>query len=207
MARKHKYSKLIKVELTKQELEEALKTREYKLTEDKRDSMFISKKLMKSDAWRALKTPAAYQVYMIFMTKCKPQRVQARPMSREKKWIISNNGEIQFTYNEALDKWGIKEGKFKKAIDELMRVGLIDIIHSGNGLHKDVTLYAISNRWEKLGTDEFVIKKRQKRKVHYGFTKGNKHGKNSGKKQSQHLSVTVEQQLPVTVDAESEVQK
>lgn len=199
--------KLIKVELTKQELVEVLKTREYRLTEDRKDSMFVSKKRVKSEAWRALKTPAAYLVYTLFMTKCKVEQVPERPMSSQKKWIIANNGEIQFSYKEAGDKWGISNGVFTRAIDELIRVGLIDIIHSANGLHQDVTLYAISDRWRKFGTDGFVVKERQKRKVQYGFAKGNEHGKNSGKKQSQHLSVTVEQQLPVTVDAESEVQK
>ena len=205
--RKHSDDNLNKVKLTKAELEEALKTREYRLTEGKRDSMYISKKLVNSNAWLALKTSAACHVYMFFLTKCKLDQVAERPMSSHKKWIIANNGEIQFTYKEALDKWRITESKFKKAIDELIRVGFIDIIHSGSGLHQDPTLYAISNRWEKFGTDGFIVKKRQKRKVHYGFAKGNKHGKNSEKKQIQHVSVTVEQQLPATVDAESEVEK
>ena len=110
------------------------------------------------------------------------EKVKARPMRSEKEWRITNNGEIQFTYTEALEKWGIKDGKFTRAIDELIRVGLIDIAKAGFGLHKDVSLYAISNRWEKFGTDEFVVKKRQKRKQQLGFTKGNSYGKNSGKK-------------------------
>jgi hypothetical protein len=37
------------------------------------------------------------------------------------------------------------------------------------GLHKDVTLYAISDRWEKYGTDEFIVKKRPKQKQQFGF--------------------------------------
>ena len=102
-------------------------------------------------------------------------------MSREKEWCIANNGEIQFTYKEAKLKWGISYSKFTRAIDEVIRVGLIDITKTGNGLQKDVTLYAISDRWEKYGTDEFVVKKRPKRKQQYGFTKKNKHGRNCKK--------------------------
>ena len=204
--RKHSNDKLVEVKLTRAELEEALKTREYKLTEGKRDSMYISKKMIKSNAWFDLKTSAACQVYMIFLTKCKTEKVKALPMRPEQKWIIANNGVIQFTYREALKKWGIKDKRFIKAIDELIRVGLIDIIRTGSGLHKDVTLYAISERWKKFGTDKFVSKERPKRKTHYGFAKGNKLGRNTKSKQSQHSSVTVDQQLSATVDTESEVE-
>jgi len=109
-------------------------------------------------------------------------KVQARPMSREKEWHISNNGEIQFSYIEAEQKWAIKSGRFTRAIDDLIRVGLIDIAKTGFGLHKDCTLYAISDRWEKFGTDEFVVMKRPKRKQQIGFVRGNSYGKNSREK-------------------------
>lgn len=120
------------------------------------------------------------------------EKAQTRPMSREKEWRITNNGEIQFTYLEAEKKWGISVGKFTRAIDDLLRVGLIDITKTGLGLHKDESLYAISDRWEKFGTDKFVVMERPKRKQQLGFTKGNSYGKNSGKKQNQRSSVTVE---------------
>lgn len=190
------------VELTKAEQVEALKTREYKLTEGKRDCMFISKAKVKSKAWLSLKTSAACQVYTLFMTKCLVERRPIKPGCNVTDWVIKNNGKIQFTYMEALKKWGIKNGKFRKAIDELIRVGLVDIIHSGFGLYKDVTLYALSNRWKKFGTDKFIVKERTKRKS-LGFRKGNAHGKDS--KQNQQLSTAVEQQLSVTVKPESEV--
>ena len=62
----------------------------------------------------------------------------------------------------------------------LIRVGLIDISRTGLGLHRDVTLYAISERWEKYGTDEFVVKKRPKRKQQFGFA-GKSKGANRSK--------------------------
>ncbi len=97
------------------------------------------------------------------------EKVQARPMSRENEWRITNNGEIQFSYVEAETQYGISCGKFRRAIDDVVRVGLIDIAKTGLGLHRDVTLYAISNRWEKFGTDEFVVRKRPRRKQQLGF--------------------------------------
>lgn len=163
--------------MAKQSYIDSLKTREQRFREKKWDRMFTSRKMITSKAFLSLRTATACQVYMIFLSKCRWEKVQTRPMRREKEWIITNNGEIQFSYNEALEKWGISDGKFTRAIDENIRVGLIDIAKTGCGLHKDVTLYVISDRWEKFGTDEFVVKKRPKRKQQYGFTNKNKHGR------------------------------
>lgn len=102
-------------------------------------------------------------------------------MRHEKEWHLTNNGEIQFTYLEAKEKWGILGSRFTRAIDDLIRVGLIDIAKTGCGLHKDVTLYAISDRWKKFGTDEFVEMKRPKRTQQYGFINKNKYGRNCKK--------------------------
>ena len=160
---------------------DSLKTREQKFKEVKWDKMFVSRKQITSKAFLSLKTAAACQVYMIFLCKCQMKPIEGSP-KRKKEYYIANNGEIQFSYDEALEKWGITQKKFTKALDEVVRVGLIDITKSGFGLKKDKSLYAISDRWEKFDTDEFVVKKRQKRKQQLGFTKGNSYGKNSCKK-------------------------
>ena len=172
---------------------DSLKTREQRFKEVKWDKMFVSRKQITSEAFRDLKTAAACQVYMIFLYKCQMKPVEGSPR-RKNEYCIANNGEIQFSYDEALEKWGITQKRFTKALDELVRVGLIDITKSGFGLHKDKSLYAISDRWKKFRTDEFVVKKRQKRKQNLGFAKGNSYGKNSTSKQKQHPSATVEQQ-------------
>ncbi|MHC4461850.1 MAG: hypothetical protein ACYS30_10515 [Planctomycetota bacterium] len=169
---------------------DVLKTCEQRFKEVKWDRMFVSKRMITSKAFRSLKTAAACQVFMIFLTKCVPKQIDGKP-KRKDGWFIANNGEIQFTYDEALRKWGILNKRFTKAIDELVRVGLIDITKSGFGLNKDKSLYAISDRWEKFGTDEFVIQRRRKRVQQLGFTKGNSYGRNSTKKQNQRSLVTV----------------
>ena len=167
--------------MAKKDKIDSLKTKQQRFMEAKRDRMFVSKRMFTSKAYMALTTATACHVFRIFLTKCQVEQIQIRPGGREKDWIIKNNGEIQFTYKEAWEKWGISNGRFTKAIDQLVKVGLIDIAHSGFGLHKDVTLYAISDRWEKYGTDEFVHMERQKRPG-LGFRKGNSYGKNSKKK-------------------------
>ena len=157
--------------------EDSLRTREQRYKARHRDRMFVSRKMMTSQAFLSLKTAAACQVFMIFLNKCQWENARIRPGSRDKAWRLANNAQIQFSYREALEKYGIKDGRFKKAIDELLRVGLIDIAHSGLGVHKDSTLYAISNRWEKFGTDEFESAERPKRTEKLGFRKGNQHGR------------------------------
>ncbi len=160
---------------------DGLKTREQKYKDTRWGRMFVDRSAITSKAFLDLKTAAACQVYMIFLYKCQWKPIEGSS-KRSKEYHLANQGEIQFTYDEALEKWGITQKRFTKAIDELVRVGLIDITKSGFGLQKDKSLYAISDRWEKFGTDEFVVKKRQKRKQQLGFTKGNSYGKNSGKK-------------------------
>ncbi len=174
---------------------ESVKTRDRRFREIKWDKMFVSRSVITSKAFLSLRTAAACKVYFIFLSKCRWEKLKTRPMRSEKEWRITNNGEIQFSYKEAEEKWGILSGRFTRAIDEMIRVGLIDIVKTGFGLYKDVSLYAISDRWEKFGTDEFVVKKRQKRKLNLGFAKGNRYGRNTDKKQSQHSLVTVEQLL------------
>jgi len=160
---------------------DGLKTREQKFKEVKWNRMFVERSVITSKAFLDLKTAAACQVFMIFLYKRQWKPIEGSA-KRSKEYYLANQGEIQFSYKEALEKWGITQKKFAKGIDEVVRVGLIDITKSGFGLQKDKSLYAISDRWEKFGTDEFVVKKRQKRKQQLGFTKGNSYGKNSGKK-------------------------
>jgi len=148
---------------------DALRTREQRFKARKWDKMFVCRSVITSKAFLSLKTAASCQVYLIFLGKCRWEKMQARPMSRDREWRITNNGEIQFTYTEAEEKYDISEGKFKRAIDDLVRVGLIDITKTGLGLKKEVSLYAISNRWKKYGTDEFIVQKRPKRKEQFGF--------------------------------------
>ena len=170
---------------------DSLRTREQRFKARKWDKMFVSRSVITSKAFLALRTACACQVYLIFLNKCRWEKLQTRPGRNEREWFITNNGEIQFTYAEAETKYGIPSGKFTRAIDELLRVGLIDITKTGLGLHKDVTLYAISDRWEKYGTDEFVAKKRPKRKQQFGFAGKRKGAKCS--KQKQRSQIAVEQ--------------
>lgn len=172
-----------------------LRTRDQKWRDRQRDlrwdKMYVSRGMIQSQAFASLRTPAAYRVLFTFLSKCRWEQVR-RPCTREKTWTITNNGEITFTYNEALVRYGIKDGQFRRAIDELVAKGFVDVVHSGYGLMKDTTLYALSDRWEHYGTPQFRHAERPRRTQIMGFRKGNKHGKNAREKNLQQLSATTD---------------
>ena len=144
----------------------------------------------------AIRTAAAHRVLMIFYAKRQMER-RRQPGHREKVWRCVNNGEITFSYKEALERHGLTASRFRNALDELVRLGFIDIAHSGYGLHKDQTLYAISRRWQRYGTPEFQSSERPRQTPKLGFTKGNRHGRNCRPdRNSEVLSTTVDKCCP-----------
>jgi hypothetical protein len=70
--------------------------------------------------------------------------------------VITNNGEIIFTYTEAKEL-GIKSGAtFHRVVRELVEdKGFIDIAEHGNWYFKEPTKFAISQRWKRYGTSEY----------------------------------------------------
>jgi len=142
----------------------------------------IEQRLLKSKAYRSLRTPTAYFVLGIFMTKRQLVKV-GRDGKRQ--WDIVNNGEITFTYREAKGKYGISYSAFKKAIDELREKGFIDIAATGMGVHKVATFFSIGDRWKLYGTPEYEpAKPRPKKTINRGFQEGNRYGCNCRKRKS-----------------------
>ena len=86
--------------------------------------------------------------------------------------MCTNNGQIEFTYSEALKK-GYSRRSFRDALDQLIERGFIDIAHLGSGGWKgDKNLYSISDRWRDFGTDDFKPMERPKdRRKGIGFQK------------------------------------
>ena len=89
----------------------------------------------------------------------------------KERWVIKNNGNIVFPYAEAENKFGITRPRFQRAIDQLVEHGFIDIVHSGGGMLRDISKYAISTRWMDYGTSKFIEKQRPKDTRGLGFKK------------------------------------
>lgn len=71
--------------------------------------------------------------------------------------IITNQGEIVFTYSEAKEL-GIKSSRtFCRVIKELVEdKGFIDISEVGNWYLRQPTKFSISYRWKHYGTDGYI---------------------------------------------------
>lgn len=130
----------------------------------------VERKLLTSKAYHDLDGKAA-KVLMWFLAKRQYARIKG---SSRQEWAQTNNGEIIFTYVEALEKHGYSPQVFSRLLQELVSKGFIDIAKPGIGVGKVATKYAISRRWEKYGTDEFKAVKRLKRSSHK-FPKGKDH--------------------------------
>jgi hypothetical protein len=102
------------------------------------------RQLFKSKAFISL-TGKSTQVYCILVTK---RVLRGIPIGKRKDWVITNNGEIQFTYDEA-EEFGISRDKFRHGIDQLAERGFINVISE-----RPLKFEFIDN-WEKYGKNDF----------------------------------------------------
>lgn len=112
--------------------------------------------LIESDAFLTLSGKAAMLVLIRFHQKAYRRNLGSKN-NRRKQMVITNNGQIVFTYGEAKEL-GIKSSQtFHRVIRELVEdKGFIDIAEPGNWYEQKPTKYSISDRWGKFGTADFV---------------------------------------------------
>jgi len=68
-----------------------------------------------------------------------------------------NKKEVKLPYK---DMDGVmSRDRFKKCIDNLLKVGLIDIVHH-RPQARDATIYGLSSRWHKFREPDFVKRQR-----------------------------------------------
>lgn len=172
---------MITQEQTKPQTWGRIKERE-KYSQQKFNDMYVSKEVVRSPALlRASRRTGAVLVYLRFLAKRSMKQFEGGKSKRTEKgsYFIANQGEIQFTYQEAVEL-GLSETQFRNILDLLVEVGLIDV-RQFIDVAKYVSLYGISERWKLYGMKDFVKKHREKRKGHSGFKKGNKFGRNAKK--------------------------
>ena len=93
------------------------------------------------------------------LMRCLQKRKWSKVKIRGTKQIIYNNDGFIFPYVEA-DFLHIKTTQFWKNIKKLIAVGFLEIVHQGgwyqkNEKEKDYSVYRLSDRWKKYGTQEF----------------------------------------------------
>lgn len=111
--------------------------------------------LIESEAFRDLSGKAAVTVLIRFHQKAYRKNTSTKRRGY-KNMIITNNGEIIFTYAEAKEL-GIRSSQtFHKVIRELVEdKGFISISEPGNWYEKKPTKFSIVERWKKYGTSKY----------------------------------------------------
>lgn len=134
----------------------------------------LEQTMVKSRVWLSL-SGTAIQVYLLLRCKCQFAKRSKRPGKRSEDLLslIVNNGDLVFTYQEAKRLYGITAGRFRRAIDELIEKGFLDIAEMGMGLYGMPTRYGISDRWRDYGTPSYRQVRRPERSIKCGFRKGN----------------------------------
>ena len=111
--------------------------------------VYIEQDIINSDAFWDL-TGIATQVYMVFLMK---RKLSDKAFGKDKARIVVNNGEITYTFVEALKNHRIPKSTFLRARDQLIKVGLIEIAKDGGCHH--TTKYTISNNWRNYPEQTF----------------------------------------------------
>ena len=111
--------------------------------------------LIESKAFEDLSGKAAMFVLIRFHQKAYKKRKDGRKRGL-KNLIVTNNGEIIFTYAEAKEL-GIKSTQtFQRVLKELIEDrGFIDIEQRGNYYENKPSKYSISDRWKRYGTPQY----------------------------------------------------
>ena len=131
-----------------------------------------------SFAWKDLNA-SALRVLIGFLRRVK-KRKNPRYKRRRKgpQYIVENDSKLVYTYEDIRTECGIKStSTVTKCIDALVDHGFIDIVRTGTGKYKLVTIYGISDRYLKWHPDPERRKKngfreqsRQRRRTdHPGF--------------------------------------
>ncbi len=107
----------------------------------------ISRVMIESESYRAIKTVSAAKALAVFIVKFgHAEATTGRP-------------ECGFSYTEAQKLHGIPRKSFSRGLQELHSLGLIDAITKGGEWKRNQwtsTIYRKSERWRKYGTPDYV---------------------------------------------------
>lgn len=138
-------------------------------TNRKSNQTWFSRDLPVSPAWLATSN-VEKTVYLIFLLKRQYSSSQKKRVGLSLKVIIEpqilNDGEIQFTYKEAKEKYGISRSSFLKAIDGLIAKGFLVKKQAGAAQGRIPTLFGFSDEWRNYGTTNFKPQKPKKNVWH-----------------------------------------
>ncbi len=118
----------------------------------------LPNRLLDSSAYSAIASATAVRTLSWFWQEARYEHGRRKPgvespIGRIDK--IINNGKISFTYQVATWR-GMNHKRFARGLKELYRLGFIDVEHLGRGRRGDYTRFALSTRWQKYGTSDWI---------------------------------------------------
>ena len=137
--------------------------------------LWTNESLRESSVFRSLHGTALLVLMDFHSKKCMTKKRRGKP-------VLTNNGELVYTYSEA-QKRGISKSTFMRALDTLIGRGFIDVTLTGAGRYRCESRYALSNRWRHWKTDKFIPAQRNPhgRNKEYGFQPGHTHHRTDGR--------------------------
>ena len=145
---------------------------------------YVERDLIKSEAFRKL-TGQSRLVLFLFYLKLKKRKTRRKG---KEQWLILNNDELQFTFKEAKEKYGLSKGQFERALDQLYAFGFIEVTLVGNAARRLPTLYGVRENWREYGKPEFVQRERPKDSKRIGF-RGKRLGATAKRKKKRKTGV------------------
>ena len=107
----------------------------------------ISRVMIESRSYRAIKTIAAAKALPVFLVKFShAEATTGRP-------------ECEFSYTEAKALHGIARKSFARGLQELHALGLIDAVSKGGewkGNRWTASIFRKSDRWRRYGTADYI---------------------------------------------------
>lgn len=131
--------------------------------------------LIESEAFLSLSGKAALLSLIRFHQKAYKKRLPTKKRG-SKELIITNQGQIVFTYSEFKELGLGNDATFNRVLRELTtEKGFIDIAEQGNWYLKQPTKFSISDRWRDYNTPTFKrIEKTRALPKGLGFKKGHR---------------------------------
>jgi len=135
--------------------------------------IWIDRQMIKSKAFLSLKGFASQLLIMVL-----GKRIFIKQGRKGKeKWGLVNGYNINITYTEFKQKYGITQPKLTRAIDQLLKKGFLSVVHPGGMYRHDKAVYALSDNWV-FWAPGMTLQKREKETIKRGFC--------SPKKQKSH---------------------
>jgi len=137
-------------------------------------TIVIEMRLTDSPAYWELKS---HGIRVLFRFLEKRQLRKTKDSKGNENWVITNNGELVYTYKEAT-RDGMSRNQFRNAIDDLIARGFLEINNQGTG-PGDPSTYKLCERWQAYGTENFIAapKRRKNKSKNMGWSKYNRQKK------------------------------